>query len=370
MKRLIPLSLAILLLLSGCWDSRQLRDITIAKSAALDLLDDGIYQSTISSPVPRKYQAEERTLVVSGTGHTIREARMALDGKVSEQIDTAKLRILVLGEPLARKNIFPPLDIMYRDPRSSLGAKIAVFDGVGSNLIHMKLTDKPRTSEFVAELLETAESNTIVDDINVQLICPIMMDPGEDMILPYIGVDEEDNPRLIGNALFNGDTMTGSLSVEDSTLLLLMKGKLGSATFLTEKVHQEEEEDDKDNYITLRIRDTAASTEVTVNHASDEVTANVKLTMKVEAIEYPHNELTEKENIAKLNTSLEEQFTAEAGEIFKTLQESNCDALGIGRRVLVHHPDFWDTHKWNELYPEITIEPEIKVEIVDHGIIN
>ncbi|PYZ98736.1 hypothetical protein CR205_09220 [Alteribacter lacisalsi] len=368
MKRPVLLSLALLILLTGCWDSRQLRDITIAKSAALDLLEDGKYQSTISSPVPKQHEAEERSQKVSGVGHTIREARMALDGKVSERIDTAKMRVLVLGEPLARTNIYPPLDVMYRDPRSSLGAKIAVYDGMGSELINSKLTDKPRTSEFLAELLDTAESNSIVDKVNVQLICPIIFDPGQDVVLPYLGM-EGDTPRLIGGALFNGDTMTGSLSVEDSTLLMLMKGKLGSATFLTEKVH-DDKEDMPSNFITLRLRDTLTKLQVDVNHETNEVTATVDLTMKVEAIEYPHDELHEKENIAKLNTKLEEKFNEEAEQIFSTLQEANCDALGIGRRVLVYHPDFWDSVNWNETYPNITIKPNIQVELIGHGIIN
>ncbi|MBM7097164.1 Ger(x)C family spore germination protein [Bacillus sp. H-16] len=370
MKTVRQFSLCILclILLSGCWDSRQLRDITIAKSAGLDLMEDGLYQSTLSSPVPSKREAPERTEVVSGLGHTVREARMALDNKVSERIDIARLRVIVIGRDLAEESLYNPIDVMYRDPRGSLGAKIAIFNGMAQDIISKDLPDKPRTSEFIADLLETAEENSIVENLNVQLICPIMFDPGQDMVIPLMELNEEDESSLVGNALFNGEKMTGTLSPEDSVLLNLMKNVRGRNTFLTEKVSEENAETEE--FITLLVREADRNLKVDVNHAAKSVTAEVNLTMKVKVIEYPKDELHDPANVAMLNERLGRAFTAEAEQIFETLQEANCDALGIGRRVIAFHNQFWRENDWNEVYPDITIKPNVTVEIISHGIIN
>ncbi|WP_026689148.1 Ger(x)C family spore germination protein [Alteribacter aurantiacus] len=370
MKRALQFSLICLciILLTGCWDSRQLRDITIAKSAGLDLLEDGKYQSTISSPVPKRYEAQERSQVVQGIGHTVREARMALDNKVAERIDTSKLRVLILGKSLAEDSVYNPLDIMYRDPRSSLGAKIAIFDGQAADLIETKLQDKPRTSEFVADLLTTAEHNSLVEYLNVQLICPIMFDPGQDMVLPYMSMDINNNPYLNGNALFNGEKMTGSISPEDSVLLFLLKGEKGGSTYLTEKVSEKHEEEEE--FITVLLKESTRNLKVDVNQATNEISATVDLTLQVEAIEYPPDELHEREKVVQLNDRLSRALTAEAEQLFTTLQEANCDALGIGRHTIAFHNSFWRNNDWLKVYPEMTITPNVTVEILAHGIIN
>ncbi|WP_096434513.1 Ger(x)C family spore germination protein [Alteribacter populi] len=369
MKRSVLLSLILLIILTGCWDSRLLRDITIVKSAGIDLLEDGTFQSTVASPIPDVHEADERTQIITGTGNTILDARMSIDNQTAERVDIAKLHVLILGEELVRKRIYPALDIIFRDPRSSLGSKVAVFDGKAGELISRRLEDKPRKSDFLADLLETAENSSIVETLNVQLICPILFDPGEDIVLPYLSMGEDDQPYLKGTALFNGETMAGTLDTSDSTMLMLMKGEMGPNVLLTEQVYDNQDMDVQ-NYVTIKVKESVPTLDLEVKSSSKSVNAKFNHVLKVEVIEFPHDQMQSEEVIVDLNEKLSKQLTNKAETIFSKLQETNCDALGIGRKLFGFHHPYWEEVNWQDEYPNITFTSDVNVEIIHHGIIN
>ncbi|WP_096188302.1 Ger(x)C family spore germination protein [Evansella halocellulosilytica] len=355
-------------MLTSCWDSRPLRDITVLKSASLDLLENGSILITGSSPVPEKYHAEERVQIISAEGKTVRDARNGIDKKTSEIIDASKLRILVVGETFAREDIYPALDVLYRDPRSALAANIAIAKGSGTDIVKMRLKDKPRTSEFLADLLEAAEKQTLVPYVNIQLICPPLFDPGQDIIVPYIGATQG-APYLEGLALFSENSMVDTLNIEDSTMLLILKGLLGERAPFVERVHSDQPMKIEE-FVSFHVKEMSREIDIEVDEHTQEITVPLTLELKIEVIEYPHDELHERETIVQLNEILSDHLTEKSVRILNKLQEINCDALGVGRRLIAFHHSVWDEETWRDVYPTITFEPDINVEIIRHGIIN
>ncbi|MNG40861.1 hypothetical protein D3C84_1296750 [compost metagenome] len=57
-----------------------------------------------------------------------------------------------------------------------------------------------------------------------------------------------------------------------------------------------------------------------------------------------------------------------AKKVVQQLQQARCDALGIGLHIKAHHNRYWKSVKWAEVYPEMDIEPRIKVSIDKSGI--
>jgi hypothetical protein len=57
-------------------------------------------------------------------------------------------------------------------------------------------------------------------------------------------------------------------------------------------------------------------------------------------------------------------------ERIRTLQQSGCDAFGIGRQLIAHHPDLWKSLDWEKEYPTVHFHPQVTVNIVGNGILN
>lgn len=364
---LIILSVLLLLLTSACWDSRQLRDLTVVKSAGLDLIEDGKVRVTLSSPIPEKYRTQERATVITSEGDTIRNAREHIESRKSEMVDTSKLRALLIGEELAKQDIYPPLDVFYRDPRAPLAAKVAITRNSAKTLVELRPDDRPRTSELIADLFHAAEKQTMIPITNLQLICPLIFDRGIDAVLPLVSM-ESGAVKLDGVALFNDKVFSGDLTIPDSTILLLMQDQLKRSASITSKVH----DDDKikmEDYVTVDVKDINRSLEIVIDKDTKKITVPLKLKMEVNVIEYPHDDLNTEEKIKKLNKKLSENMTKKVKEVADLIQEYNCDALGIGRRIFAFDNAFWDEIEWKEVYQDVEIKPEVEVEIVRHGIL-
>lgn len=355
-------------LLSGCWDQQLLKDDRLAFIVGLDLSSDGKIQTTTAildvsgSESGQKEYSEIHTV----SGNTSRHTRDVTDREVPGRLSPSKNRVILIGEALARQGIYPILDVFYRDPKSALNAKIAVVEGNAKDAINMKLTGTKLISEHFNKLIRSAENRTVVPAVNLQLICPSMLDPGDDFAVPYI-TKNETKPLIYGIALFSGDIMKGKLKSEDSFLYLLMNDKLAETSSLTLKINDEGK--NMENYIAMDIQKLKRKMKVNVNGYQN-INVTLDLNLKVTAIEYPKDHLNDRRVLGELNKKLSEELTRRAQVITKKMQQANFDGFGIGRRLMAYYPDTWKNLNWVEDYPKVEFDPKVTVEIVSHGIMN
>ncbi|PGL71123.1 Ger(x)C family spore germination protein [Bacillus sp. AFS055030] len=371
--KLVLISLICILPLTSCWDQRLLKESRLVYSAGYDLIEDNnmlvtAVIKTNSQGGSDPTQVKTTNVIITSTGKTSSDARLKVTRKVAGDFTTNKTRVLLIGDELSKKDIYPIFDIVYRDPRSSLGAKVIITKGRAEDILKLSKVEESLVSEEILDLVMNAESHTNVPIENVQTICTIMFDPGEDIFLPLI---EKDNDNLIdisGVALFNGQKYTGyNLLGDDPTMLLLFKDEMEKYARFNVKVSPKEK-DIREQFITIQVKKNKPEMQINVSK-ENKITVNLNLKLDVDTLEYAHNELTSKKEIDKLNKILSKQLTKKAEKIFKTIQESNCDALGIGRELISFHPEVWKKLDWNKDYAKITIKPKVEVKIVGTGIL-
>ncbi|MGG3839096.1 Ger(x)C family spore germination protein [Paenibacillus thiaminolyticus] len=363
----------IMTLLSGCWDQQMLKDDRIAYIVGLDLNSDGQLQSTIAildvngsqsgSPQGNKEFSEIHTV----TGNTSRHTRDKMDREVAGRLSASKLRVILIGEDLARQGIYPYLDVLYRDPSSALNAKVAVVAGKAHDMISTKVSGSQLIGEHFHKLIQSAERRTIVPAVNLQLICPPMLDPGDDFALPYITFNGP-NPLVYGIALFSGDRMVSTLKSEDSLLYLLMADKLSQTASLTLKVDQEGNRE-PEKYLAMDIQQLKRKMKIDVQ-SNRNIKVTLNLNVKITAIEYPKDHLNQRETLGRLNKKLTEELTRRAQAVTQKMLQAKNDGFGIGRRLIAYYPNTWKSLNWTKDYPKVEFDPIVKVEIVNHGIMN
>ncbi|MDN4523734.1 Ger(x)C family spore germination protein [Fictibacillus fluitans] len=366
----------VLLLLAGCWDQRLLKNARLIYSVAIDLKDDGkLFSSVTIRSVQESGGGQGGSVPVndylSATGNTPRQMRQNMDSKLSGEFEASKNRMILLGEKLSYQDIYPILDIFYRDPKSSLGASVAIVDGKADEITRMKQKDEVLIGEYVFTLLKSGERDTYIPKQNVQTICPILFDPGRDLALPYIYKSHSEIPTvgIKGLALMENHQYSGVyLNKTESSLMLLMSNQKGKIARFTKKV-KPSEKNRISQYITIDVLDEKAKLQIQKT-ASGKIRVHVPLQLKVEAIEYPIDHLIDKKTVLALNKKLSGILTKDANRTLNKMQKANSDTLGIGRELMAYHPDLWNKTDWEKDYPEIDLSAKVTVNIVDHGIIN
>ena len=361
-------------LLTGCWDQRLLKDLKLVFTVAFDLGESDEIISHIAIRESEKLSiggqpGQATVAVVEGTGITLRDTRLSLDRRIPGEFSPSKMRVYLMGENLAQKDIYSILDILYRDPKAPLGAKLAIVEGKAEDIIHMKTIKETLLTEAITDLLVTAENNTIILNETVQTVCPVMFDPTADFSLPVIKKVETHDIEVIGMGLISDRAYTGvTLNAEQSTDLLLLANKKAKMAQLNMMVHPEEE-NPQNRYMTLSISKAKSRIKTEVESPNDiKVTIDMKVTASI--AEYPKNHLVDKQKVRALEEKAAQHITTKSEEVIKIIQEANSDVLKIGQHIKVHHNKVWKDIKWREVYPTIEIVPNVTVEITGTGIIN
>lgn len=372
-KGILILMMLNVLLLTGCWDVRQLKDNSIVVGVGLDVDDD---EKILNTSVIRQINPDSggtgkpatTNVIYSAAGNTLRETRSYIEKKLGGKYAPNKIQVLLLGEDLAKDDIYPIIDIFYRDPRNSLGAKLAVVDGTSKDILNMKMSEGAFISEKITSAIKEADEQTLVPGETIQSICPDLFDPGKDFALPYIKVIDPENIEVAGMALFHDKSFTGKvIEGDDATVLLYLSGQHGASSRLSFLVNPEEKER-QNQFITTNAFIKDHSLDVKVDN-SQNITVEIHIKLFMMAVEYPRDHLFDKGEVQRLNKEIAKQLTKKAEAIIEQLQSANSDYFGIGRQLIAYHPKTWKEIDWPTKYPTIEIKPHIKVEITGTGIL-
>jgi len=134
-RALCLLWVASLLILSGCWDRKELNEIALIRAIGIDRTEDGQVEVTLLQAIPQRAEdagGGEKTggtqRVLSARSINIPEAKAKLQQKLGREIFTGHQEVVVFGERMARTGIREALDYMARQPQVRLDAVVFVSD--------------------------------------------------------------------------------------------------------------------------------------------------------------------------------------------------------------------------------------------------
>ncbi|WP_249598897.1 Ger(x)C family spore germination protein [Peribacillus frigoritolerans] len=371
-KRLFMISIC-LLLTTGCWDQNLMKDATLIQTITFDQTDEGEF--SLGFAIPNIYRnptdsGQETEAInsenLSTVANTPREGRMKLNTEIPGNLDSSKNKLVLFGEQFAKGDIYPSLDVIWRDPRSSLSAKLAVVKGKAFDTLSIQPRVESNISQNILYLIRSTETNTIIPEESIQTLASELLDPGEDIVLPLLKMGRNGTTiDVAGVALFDERKLSGTLSQEESTLFLLLNNKQSKYARFTTYVNGNKELN-MNNFISLNVDHIKRKLNVSVNDRG-EVLVNLNLHLKVIVEEYPIGNVPNK--VDQLNNKLSNTFTNNAEEVIKKLQEANCDAFGIGRRLIAFHHDTWKEKNKTTYFKDVKFKSKVDVEIIQHGIV-
>lgn len=363
-----------LIFTTGCWDQKMLKDLNLALAAGLDITSNNKLETSITIPYIQKSSGQTsgsitNLKVLNIVAPTPRQTRNIANNMIPKSIEVSKLLSLGLGEKLAKTHIFPYLDIFYRDPRSSLNAKLYLADGKATDIIHLQNKNNPRIGVYLSELIKSSEDVSLLPKTDIQRILADMMDPGADFVLPFVTINKKNQTIVVnGVALFHGDTYTGtSLDEEDSTLLQLLKGVRGNSARQTIKTFRSQKAV-PENYVNINVKYTHPHLKIKMNkHHKPVVNLNVNIGFRVE--EYPHDKLLSDKEKITLNKKISNALTKRSQHVINVLQKNNCDVFAIGRRINAFYHNDWVAMDQKNYFKHINFKVKVNTRLLEQGVI-
>lgn len=370
MKILKWISISCLLLCcSGCWDQHIMKDIALVTAIAYDQQQNEKIQTTFFLPrVPNTNNGISKpdTQIVSALSNTPSEGKAKLDAKISGLLDTAKNRVLLIGESFAKKSLPALLDSFYLDPKSNLRTPVVVVKGNAKQFMKQVKVKDELFSDYMYRILQSAKTNGFIEETNIQGILSKASHPKQDFVLPYMEVDTKQmKTNITGLALFHNNRYTGRrLEKEQAKLYVLLQKQQVKNLQFTQKIRISSHSPHK-QYVTIQIK--KRNKYMTILPKKKKIHVNIRCHLQVALVE--KTVPTSKQSKEKIEKELSHLVTKQLRTVLQTLQKENCDSLGIRRELQVKHPQLFQDTNGKQQYAQVEFSPSVHVQLVDKGLL-
>lgn len=268
LRRVLVTWLALTLLLAGCWDRRELEDqayiillgidrapgselFVTALVADVSKLSIGAMTSSVNPP-----DTLMAARVLTARAATVTQAVHVLNGGMTRNLELRHMRGVVVGESLAREGLEPVLMEIHRHPLARVNVLLAQASGMAYEVISaIRPVGEVNPARVAEGYLLQAKSLHLAPPIRLHNFLSRLASTGGDPYLPLIAVNPEvedlrspldrsgpessvagEMPRaggnpveMVGSAIFRRDRLAGYLNVDQTQMLLAMKGSMGKA---------------------------------------------------------------------------------------------------------------------------------------------
>lgn len=303
MKKIILL-ISFILILSGCYDYKELNDMSIVSGIGIDFIDD---EYIVSLEITRSSKdgssTEIETNVVTGNDSNISNAFNKAMNMTDKEVYLEHVELLIISTELAEYGISDVFDYIVRDTTINSNYFVVVGDNP-KELLSTTIENKSM-SQVIVDTVSYTQGDTSIDDLDI--MASKFITNKEDIALPYVSLDDN-NINYSDIVYFNGDKMVGKINNKMYSFLVL---------------------DTKDilftrNNNTIKIYNKKISMEVKDNI----IEVNIKVDGQISKINKDVN-LKDEDSYGKLEKLMIKEIEEETILFIDTILDNDSDLLGF-----------------------------------------
>lgn len=372
---LLAFLLACLLLLSGCWNYKELTDINVVVGVGLDRTEEGKVLLTVQVAEPGSIQSTsghrsggegptKPVFVVSHEGETIFGAIREMLATVDKKLFFSTAQVLILSERLARESLEESLDFFQRDHEVDYLMNVLVAKDVSpAEILAMESDMDTIPAVYISETVENTSyrgtgKKTMLIDVIKDMDCK-----GKQPVIGQITKAGENMVRTEGLAVFKKGKLVGWLDPYETRGYQFAMNDIGSAIV---NIPAEE------GKMSMEVFRSKAKIGV---EFEDGEPACLMVKVRLEANVGGHEgkgKLDAPEKISALEEILEETIRKEiAMALEKAQDEYSSDIFGFGMEVHKYHPQYWKKaqDEWDRIFSRLPADIQVDAKIRRTGII-
>ncbi|QSF46862.1 Ger(x)C family spore germination protein [Paenibacillus tianjinensis] len=403
-RKVIVISVAMSLILTGCWDRQELNDQAIILGWGMDLMEDGEYLATANLVLPLASKSGGQQggeqggrsgfMTESAYGKNNRDAEQNMQRKLSRVLFPGHRRNIFIGEKLAEQGVFSILDEYGRSPMVRPRANIFVVRK-GTAQEAMSLAYQLETNPAIAVQKIQEKSGAPISRSLLDFFisangtgCGIM--PALTILQPEVNIGKKsknDSPPqttlgIYGAAVFNSQLkLAGYLKYDEYWVRLWIANKLALRSFTTiiNSVDADKPGGAASDALSGASRGKTVSvsvdtfkSQITPIFRGDQPSFRIQLEGKgfIEENNSPLN-LSKPANVkkveARMNQYLEEKIRR---VVTKVQKDFKCDIFGLGDTIHRRHPYRWKklAADWETIFPDMELDITVKLNLTGTGL--
>lgn len=386
MKRILVFIILCTLLLTGCWDRKELSDIGIVVAIGLDK-DDRTGNIMMTSQVVRPGALKKEgggppsspVEIITTKGNTIAEAVK----NISEQFDRiaffAHVKVLVISEQLAKEGLMPILDFFLRKSNTrNLAWLIIAKDGKAKDILIPNHGIENVQATYLDSIIKNKGENSEVSTPDVLTFLKALASESnpiggvmEIVEQPTMPTNEKkalttQGIKLSGTAVFKKDRLVGYLNNMETRGLNWITGKVKSTVITIPSPNQ------KDKLLAIAVTKTSSSIIPEMIDGEIHFTIEVKVDGDIAEQQDTADYFKKIEAFGTLEKELQDTIERDIKTTLDKVQtELGSDILGFSSAFNKKYPQEWKSIKgdWDNIFPTVSYEVKVDAKLRRLGLI-
>ena len=330
---------------TGCRDREENHDLTVVAGMAVDGRN-GAYRLLTETLTAGGEQEGGKRLLTASSGMTLNSALLETANLTAQQLYYTHAQTLVVSRDLAEEDLQPLLQALERQNSFRLSLRLVVAQEQAADLLSLDDPQNNAASFQLRSMADTSWHNATSPDTPLYRFLADVGEAGVQGILPLAGLRQEGDGKhaeILGTALFRDTVLIGTLDDRESQALLWMRESANGGLLEGEGL---------------------AMTVVGCHSRiqCDPQGAHIRLTFELQALEGSGSR-------DQLEQQAEELAAQRCRQVLDRLQELNCDAIGLGRRLMQRWPEETAavTDAWDTRFPDYPVELIVEATLRDQG---
>lgn len=385
MKLKLILLMPLIIILTGCWNYRELNQIAIITSLAIDINDEDEYVVSVLIANGKNNQAnskegQSQTVVYSGKGKSLSRAFKDINLQIPKIPYIGHLGVVVVSEDVAEEGMRSVLDYLLREPESVKKFYLIIAkDDKASDVIKTLSPLESFPGQSISTNISISnQQEAIATAIRYSAFVSNLLKKGKSPSLPTITIigdpkEGSDNKNLESSdiktktklgpiALFKKDKLVGFATDDESRGINLITDQIDEMI-----IDYECKSFDKDGYIVVNL--TSMDSNMSISLENGKLSANVNVSAIGGIQELTCDiDLLDEDTFLKIQRETEKQVGKKIEKAIKVTKEYETDIFGFGNLLYKRHPKYFTKiDDWDDKYIDLDIDYKVDIQLKIKG---
>ncbi|MNI24736.1 Spore germination protein B3 precursor [compost metagenome] len=370
MKRktfLLFFALILLMFVTGCWSRRELNDLAIVGAIGIDKVGK-TYEVSVQlmdpSVVKKPSGGRQPSVMYHARGETVSEAVRRMTTVTPRELYFSHIRMLILGEQLAKEGIRDTLDFLSRYYEFRTDFYIAVSKGTTAREVLGILTplEKLPANNLFNSLKVSSKTWAPTTTTYLDGLISDLISEGKHPVLSAIRIrgdqeqgarnnnlekiDSPSNLQYTGIAVFKKDRLLGWLNEEESKGYSYIKDKVKRTIGVLTCPEE--------GKISNEVIHSKTEVKGKVNNGHPKIDIHIRIEQNVQDVEC-NVDLTKTETIAELDKRANQKIEKFVEQTIESVQNKyKVDIFGFGEVIRRADPKAWENLKkdWDQHFTD------------------
>lgn len=373
--RITVLTLIILtqaIVTTGCWNYREVDQLSIVAGVALDKGINEKYQMTVEiiQAAPGKdTKIESRTITLEGK--TVFDAARNIISLSGKKLYWSHAKVIILSKEIASEGVTKAIEWYTRDAETREDVNILISEGTSAKEILVGHGDSKDIQSFIlAEIVKNQESLSKAPIMDILKFDIESKTEGTSTVIPVvklIEVNGEKTLQIMGTAIIKDDQLVGFLNGEETKDLIFIRNEVVGGLLIVEM-----QENDELISVSLEIFKNKTKITPVIEEDDIKIKLNIDTTVSIAEINGTENYIDE-EGRMKLEQITQELLKERIEALISKIQsEYDADIFGFGAKLREDDVQVWNnvSDYWEEVFSYMEVNVKTNVHIKSSGIIS